>query len=194
MHVSRTLLVASVLALPLLPAEGQARRRAGRDGGTLPPISASALLDARRELELTPRQVARLDSIERSQVAQRRSFMEQMTRQRDSVCANRNPCRLSGTERDSLRARMARTRGGNLRQSDSAGRSLALAVLDSTQRGKVQGWRIGERRNAMVRNPMQGPRGARGSGRAWHDGDRRRQWARPGDIGRDRRPRRDDRQ
>ncbi|MBC7894476.1 MAG: hypothetical protein H7066_03630, partial [Cytophagaceae bacterium] len=143
MHARRTLLAAAVLGLPLLSIEAQGRRRPVQGSGGAPPISATELLDARRELDLTPRQVARLDSIERSEVSQRRSFMQQMQKQRDSVCASRNPCRLSDEERQSFRNRM----GGNgmdaFRRSDSLSRSFAFSVLDSTQRGRVQGWRQG---------------------------------------------------
>lgn len=174
MHASRTLLAAAVLALPLLSAGAQGRRRPAPAPGSAPPISATELLDARRQLDLTPRQVARLDSIERAQVTQRRSFMEQMQKQRDSVCANRNPCRLSDVERESLRSRTGRNGTDSFRRSDSLGRTLAFSLLDSTQRGRVQGLRQGQRRSVMTRGRMGAEMGPRGMGRGWRDQGMRR--------------------
>lgn len=171
MHARRTLLAATVLALPLLSAGAQGRRRPTPAPGGAPPISATELLDARRELDLSPRQVARLDSIERSQVAQRRTLMQQMQKQRDSVCANRNPCRLSAEERESFRGRLGTE---SFRRSDSLGRSLAFSVLDSTQRGRVQGWRQGQRRAMMARGQMGRDIGPRGMGRGFRDQGARR--------------------
>jgi hypothetical protein len=176
MHAGRTLLAATVLALPLLSAGAQGRRRPAPAASDTPPISATELLDARRQLDLTPRQVARLDSIERSQLAQRRSFMQQMQKQRDSVCANRTPCRLSDEERLAFRNRMGGSEANAFRRSDSLGRSLAYSLLDSTQRGRVQGWRQGERRAMMTRGrmgPGMGP-GGRGMGRGWREEGGRR--------------------
>jgi hypothetical protein len=174
MHARRTLLAAAVLALPLLSVEGQQRRRPVQTLAGAPPISATELLDARRQLDLTPRQVARLDSIERSQVTQRRSFMQQMQKQRDSVCANRDPCRLSDEEREAFRNRQGRNGVDSFRRSDSLGRSLAFSLLDSTQRGRVQGWRQGERRAMMARGRMAPEVGPRGMGRGWREQGARR--------------------
>jgi hypothetical protein len=139
-------------------------------------VSATELLDRRRQLELTPRQVARLDSLERAQFAERRSFMQQMQQQRDSACANRNPCRLSAEERQAMRSRFRGTGADAFRRSDSLSRSLAYSVLDSTQRGRVQGWRQNQRRAMMTRGrmgmgPQVGPRG--GMGRGWRQEGRR---------------------
>jgi hypothetical protein len=175
MHARRTVLAAVVLALPLMSVEAQGRRRPVPAPGGAPPISATELLNARRQLDLTPRQVARLDSIERAQVAQRRSFMDQMQKQRDSVCANRNPCRLSDAERESFRNRMGRNGVDSFRRSDSLGRTLALSVLDSTQRGRVQGWRQGQRRALMTRGRVGPEVGPRGAGRGWREQGMRRQ-------------------
>jgi hypothetical protein len=171
MHARRTLLAATVLALPLLSAGAQGRRRPTPAPGGAPPISATELLDARRELDLSPRQVARLDSIERSQFAQRRTLMQQMQRQRDSVCANRTPCRLSDEERESFRGRLG---SESFRRSDSLGRSLAFSVLDSTQRGRVQGWRQGQRRAMMSQGRMGRDMGPRGMGRGFREQGARR--------------------
>ena len=171
MHARRTLLAATALALPLFSLDAQARRRPAQAPGGAPPVSATELLDRRRELDLSPRQVVRLDSIERSQVAERRTFMQQMQKQRDSVCANRNPCRLSAEERESFRGRLG---SESFRRSDSLGRSLAFSVLDSTQRGRVQGWRQGQRRAMMTRGRMGRDIGPRGMGRGFRDEGARR--------------------
>lgn len=139
-----------VAAAALLPATTLAQPRPPRPAAEgRPPVMAqagvSALLEARRELDLTPRQVAQLDSIERSLFTQRRQTMERMRTVRDSVCGGRGPCRLTEAQRTTMAERFGRgTVAGplaSLRRSESAGRAMALGMLDSTQRGMVRGWR-----------------------------------------------------
>lgn len=174
---ARTLLAVSTLLLPLASAGAQGRPRQGQqppDGP--PPASVTELLDARRALDLTPRQVARLDSIERAQFTQRRALMQQMRTQRDSACANRRPCDLAPEERQKLRDSFAKGGQGPqaLWRSDSAGRALAMSLLDSTQRGRVQGWR--QARGMMARRAFSQGRGqgGRGFGRQFGPGMGRR--------------------
>jgi hypothetical protein len=173
---SRTLLTLSFLALPAA-SEAQPRRpMPDRPGGR--GLSATELLNRRRELDLTPRQVARLDSIERAQFAQRRQLGLELQRQRDSLCANRRPCVLSQEERQRFRDQMERERPRReaMLRGDSAARSLAFSMLDSTQRGRVQGMRM---RAPMGRGEI-GPR-FRGQDRGFMGP--RRGFARPGEFG-----------
>lgn len=118
-------------------------------------VSVSALLDARRQLDLTPRQVARLDSIERAEFRRHQAARTQLQALRDSVCPRGQRCEVSSEQRQTLRDRMSRLRDP---RSDSVGRAMALGVLDSTQRGRVQGWRMRQGR-VMARNDHRGQRG-----------------------------------
>lgn len=176
MRHHRAILIASALMLPLAAAGAQPNRPGPRGLGGRPGPSATELLDARRQLELTPRQVARLDSIERSQLAQRRQLRQQMQHLRDSVCANQRPCNLTADQRQQLRSRLEADRPQReaLWRRDSVARARAMSVLDSTQRGRVQGWRMAQARRLMERRPGQvGPR-LRGPDQGWNrfDGPR----------------------
>ncbi|MGQ0650376.1 MAG: hypothetical protein ACT4P7_22780 [Gemmatimonadaceae bacterium] len=150
---ARRILTFFALALPFSGAEAQARRQPVSPSDGPPSLSPTELLNRRRDLDLTPRQVARLDSIERAQFTQRRSAMLLLQRQRDSLCANRRPCVLSQEERESLRAQIERDRPRReaIWRNDSAGRAVAMSLLDSTQRGRVQGFRQQQRRAGMAR-------------------------------------------
>jgi hypothetical protein len=106
--------------------------------------SPTELLNRRRELDLTARQVARLDSLERTMVTRRRSLMNEARALRDSACGTTGRC--SDSARRALPDRMAqlRTRG-----MDATIARQALAILDSTQRGRVQGMRMARERQGM---------------------------------------------
>ena len=64
--------------------------RAPRDSGEMR-LGATQLLNARRELDLTSRQVVALDSIERVQYARRRQFAERMRASQDSFANYSDP-------------------------------------------------------------------------------------------------------
>ncbi len=186
--------LATLLALPLA-LTAQARPRRPEPAATPTPrlqgmISPTELLDRRRELDLTPRQVARLDSLERRMIAQRRTLADQARALRDSTCGRDGRCNLSDSARRNFRDRLVQLRG---RQVDTTLGRQAMAILDSTQRGRVQGMRMGRigQRMAMQRGGMRrggfagpqrpgrdrmdvGPRGRRGpaAGR-WMDAPRR---------------------
>ncbi len=170
MNASRLLVLGGLAAIfPLAAADAQPRRGQVRPRVIAPrEPSASELLDRRRELDLTPRQVVRLDSIERTRFSERRAIREQMTRQIDSVCANRRPCVLTPEERGRFRTRMEemRPQREQMMRGDSTARSQAYAVLDSTQRSRLQTMREqrvmrarGLRERGMrMRNRMDVPR------------------------------------
>ena len=151
--------LAALLALPLSLAAQPRAPRAPRPLADGPPmgVSPTALLNRRRELDLTPRQVARLDSLERTHVARRRGIADQMRQLRDSACPPQQRCNLGESDRRALRDRMSQLQQ---RGVDTTMSRQALSVLDSTQRGRVQGMRMGRagRRLAMQRG-ANGPRG-----------------------------------
>ena len=164
---ARAILIVSAFALTAA-VEAQPRR-----APTDPPAlqmgpSVTDLLNARRQLGLSSRQVTRLDSIERAPFTQRDALRAEMASRRDSLCANRRPCALSSEERQGLRAQMTGDRARSLWQGDSAGMVLAMSLLDSTQRGRVQGFRMRESRlggrqggGRQSLRPRELPRGAR---------------------------------
>jgi hypothetical protein len=81
--IRRFTITAGALALAL-PALASAQEPAPRMQ-ELPRADVTRILDLRRVLDLTPRQVMQLDSIERVQVAERRAQAEQMRQRRDSM-------------------------------------------------------------------------------------------------------------
>lgn len=154
----------------------------------------TALLDARRELELTPRQVAQLDSLERVQFTERRQFAERMRPVRDSLVQRG---RADPAARDSLRkvaeARMAANRPQleQRRQRDSSLDAAAERVLNESQRAKVRvmqaerrgferGLRAGQGRDGRNGPPRGGVRGGAQGGRGAFRGPQEGQAGPPG--------------
>jgi hypothetical protein len=167
---TRAVLVALVMTLPAaLPAQ---RGRVGGGGGgggggrgmgmgPSPGMnSIGPIIDMRRELNLTSRQLVRLDSIERTLIDRNDAIRTRLRTRLDSL---RPKGSLSGeeeiqwrrTEGDSLRA-LRRT----LVQNDSVARGAAMAVLTDSQRVQVRE-RIAERRGFMAGSRMGGGRGMR---------------------------------
>lgn len=171
MNTSRLLVLGSLAAiLPLGGADAQARRDSLPRRIIAPRTpSATELLERRRDLDLTSRQIVRLDSIEREQFTARRAARERMLQLQDSICANRRPCVLTPEEGQRFRAQREemRPQREQMMRADSAARSRAYAVLDSTQRTRLQTMReqraMGQRAS-MMRNRMAGPRGPRAQG------------------------------
>lgn len=144
------------------------------------PGNVTAMLNARRQLDLTPRQVAQLDSIERGLHAERqrvaaanRPAMDSM-RQRVRSAAPRDERQREEMRAQAEQRRVAmRPEMDRLRTRDSAATAAADRLLNDTQRTK---WREmqAERRGFE--------RGMR-EGRGRQEGMRRRQ-GRPGMEGR----------
>jgi hypothetical protein len=155
--------------LPLAGAEAQARR------DSLPPRviiqrtpSATELIARRRALELTPQQLTRLDAIEREQYSARQAMRERMLQLQDSVCANRRPCVLTPEEGQRFRAQreQMQPQREQMLRADSAARAQAYAVLDGTQRERLQSMREQRavRGRAVMRERMAERRGPRAMG------------------------------
>lgn len=156
------------------PAPGPAV--APRAGG-----GVTAILNARRALELTPRQVAQLDSIERGLHAERQRVTAAM---RPAVDSMRQRVREQGVPRDPAqrqqwqqqaeqRRAAMRPQLEQLRTRDSVATAAAERLLTDAQRGKLREMRAERRgfergmragRGGGRGQPLQGPRGQRGPG------------------------------
>lgn len=178
---STLMLGAAMLALPAfaLAQPGTAPRRPAPQGppgapgarAELPPTDVTALLNARRALDLTPRQVAQLDSIERALVADRRQMEARMRAMGDSVRASRQGTapapgaradRRGGMPDSAMRARMEtlRPQMEQMRRRDSTSREAAQRVLTDGQRQRVREMQAEERgRQRGMREARQGGRG-----------------------------------
>jgi hypothetical protein len=137
--------------------------RLGRMGGGNP---VAPLIDMRRDLNLTTRQLVQLDSIERSLIERNSGLREQLRVRMDSMRPRRRDTGEAEIQRlraegDSLRA---------LRQviarNDSVAGAAAMAILTDAQRTQVRERRAFEagRRSAM-RGGARGFRGRQGGER-----------------------------
>jgi hypothetical protein len=134
------------------------------------PGNVTAILNARRQLDLTPRQVAQLDSIERTLHVERQRVMEQNRPAMDSL---RQRIRTEGAPRDErqraeMREQAEQRRAAmqpqmeRLRQRDSAATAAADRILNDTQRAK---WR---EMQAERRGYERAMRDGRGRGQGMH--------------------------
>lgn len=132
-------------AQPAQGSRGAMQQPMERQAGRVQrPGAITHLLNARRQLDLTPRQMAQLDSLERIQFAEHKAFAEQMRPARDSMQARARSGARNPASRDSLRAQ-ARTRMDaqrpQIEQRRTRDSSLSVAaerVLNDTQRQKVR--------------------------------------------------------
>lgn len=154
-RVIRNLTLALGAAVSVVPSLLAAQPAQGPRGAMQPPMERPAgrvqrpgaithLLNARRQLDLTPRQIAQLDSLERIQFAEHRAFAEQMRPARDSMQARARSGAGNPASRDSLRVQ-ARTRmeaqrpqHEQRRERDSSLSIAAERVLNDAQRQKVR--------------------------------------------------------
>lgn len=145
-----------VLALPLVAGAQQPAPRG------LPPASATRIITMRRMLDLTPRQLVQLDSIERVQYAARRAQMASMRAMRESTRPD--------SARGQARMQALRPQMEEMRRRDSVSREAAVRVLNDAQRqtmrevqaeerGRQRGMR--EARGQGAQRGMRGPHGAR---------------------------------
>lgn len=157
----RTRHVLLALAGLLIGFSGEATAQAPRRDGV------TAILNARRELDLTVRQVAQLDSIERALWAERQRVQAQARPAGDSLRAR---MRRDGAPRDSagraaMRQRMESQRAAlrpqleQLRTRDSTSRAAAERILTDAQRAKLR------EMQAERRGFERGMRAGRGDGR-----------------------------
>lgn len=135
-----------ILALAMtMPVAIHAQRGMGPREGRIGPNPVAPLIDMRRELNLSARQLVQLDSIERV-LAQRNDAIRTRLRTRlDSLPRQRRE--ITEDERQSMRAAgdsMRVLRSGIVR-NDSIARAAAMSVLTDSQRVRVRE-RLAERR------------------------------------------------
>jgi len=175
--IRRLTIAAGALGAMALPMAAQAQQAARREP---PRADVTRILNLRRVLDLTPRQVAQLDSMERVQHAARRATMErmrgQMVARRDSM----RPARMRtdsarprmtpeqrNAARDSMRATMLARREAmrpqmeEARRRDSVTRAAAERVLNDTQRQKLRELQAEERGRQRGLREARGERGGR---------------------------------
>jgi hypothetical protein len=131
--------------------------------GTANPIAP--LISLRRELNLTPRQLVALDSIERGLLQRNRTLQQRLAAQRDSLLRAARSAQTR-EERQALRARLIdslRPLRQQIARNDSVARAQAMAILTDSQRARVrefQAERRGFVRGLALGRGMRGPRGA----------------------------------
>jgi hypothetical protein len=136
----------------------QMNRRMGGQGNAIRQPGVTRLLNLRRQLELTPRQVTQLDSMERVLFAERKAMVERMQGERRAL-------QPRGQERpispDSLRARLQRLQpqAAQWRQRDSVALASAERLLTESQRQKLREIRAYARGRAHAMRQSRRPRG-----------------------------------
>lgn len=190
---SRRILMAALITVAGV-AGAQPARRGGPPSASMGPRGAGAsglatqLIESRRELNLTPKQLVALDSIERADYTQRRQAMEAMRSRRDSICAKRQPCELTREERAQFfgTPTAVQERIGERLRADSVRRTRILGMLDTTQRRLAERLqsrrgssdRMDRRVHGPSRREMRGDRmrGYGGRHREFRGRDGRRGW------------------
>lgn len=171
----RSLVITGLLVGATTVAGAQAPARQGPPADRPMPRGAgiTEILNARRALDLTPRQVAQLDSIERTLWAERQKTQAAM-RERQEGMRQEMRQRIERGERpgadpaarDSLRASMQarmqemRPQMEQLRRRDSTARAAADRILNDTQRQKLR--EMDAERRGFERGMRAGRAGGRG--------------------------------
>ncbi|HEX7121116.1 MAG TPA: hypothetical protein VF178_02010 [Gemmatimonadaceae bacterium] len=167
-YFPRRVAVLALVGLVALPSLLEAQRGRGPGAGRNP---IAPLIDLRRELNLTPRQLVQLDSIERALIETNRALMAQYRGRTDSLPRMRRGQTLTDEQRAELRAQFEarrdsmRARRSELARNDSIARERAMAVLTDSQRVQVREWQAEQRGFARGRAMGQRPgfnRGFRG--------------------------------
>lgn len=141
---------AALALVVAMPVAVHAQRGAGPRGGRTGPNPVAPLIDMRRELNLSARQLTQLDSIERTLVQRNEAIRARLRTRLDSVGPRRGRD-LTDEQRQALRAQadsfVAIRRG--IARNDSLARASAMAVLTDSQRVRVRE-RLAERRGFMA--------------------------------------------
>lgn len=134
-------------------------RQMGRGPGAGLQLGVTRLLNLRRQLELTPRQVAQLDSMERGLFTERKALMERMQGQRRALQQPGPQGRPIAP--DSVRSRMQQLQPqmAQWRQRDSSALASAERLLTEPQRQKLREIRAYARGRADAMRQSRGPRG-----------------------------------
>lgn len=171
--ISTTTRVAVFAIAITMPGALHAQRGGGGGPGTgVGSNPIAPLIDMRRELNLSARQLVQLDSIERGLIQRNQVLRERLRSRLDSVRprtrqSSEDEIQRFRAESDSMRAvRQV------IARNDSVARTSALSILTDSQRVRVRE-RLAERRGfaAGRMSTMRGQRGLRG--RQGGDGQRR---------------------
>lgn len=133
--------VLAVLGLVAMPSLLEAQRGRG-PGAARNPVAP--IIELRRELNLTPRQLVQLDSIERTLLERNRALMEQFRGRIDSLPRMRRGQQLTEEQRAERRAQLEARRDSmqalrrELMRNDSTARSQAMSVLTDSQRMQMR--------------------------------------------------------
>lgn len=168
----KTLALSGLLFVPAL-VSAQAPSGPGAPRGQVGGVGVTHILNLRRQLDLTPRQVAQLDSMERVLWSEREKLRAQAEPQRDSLRTSlrqqmergarpRQDSAARATMRREAEERMARIRPQMqaLRQRDSTTRVAAERLLTDTQRTKLR--EMQAERRGFERGRREGMRGPNG--------------------------------
>lgn len=178
------------------PAVASAQAGAGRQGPSGPGgpggpenagmrgLDVTAILNARRALDLSPRQVAQLDSIERSLFAERQRTQAAMRVRQDSVRQQMRQRMERGerpgatqAQRDSMRSSMQarmnemRPQLEQMRRRDSTARAAVDRLLTDPQKAQLR--EMQAERRGFERGMRQGRAGGRGDLRGGQRGGQR---------------------
>ena len=183
---TRAAFIALAMIMPVaIHAQGRTGAGGGRAGGGGRGVGGNPiapLIDLRRELNLSSRQLTQLDSIERTLLQRNQGLRERLRSRLDSARprsrqSSEQEIAAFRAEADSMRA----LRNVMVR-NDSVARAAAMAVLTDSQRVRVRE-RVAERRGfeAGRRSTMRAGQGGLRQGRGGMQGPRIRQRG-PGDV------------
>lgn len=156
----RRMLSALLMGLVALPSVTFAQRGAGPGrmgpdgpGGRGNPVAP--LIEMRRQLNLSTRQLVQLDSIERSLLQNNRDLQERLRSRMDSLRPERPVRAMTDSQRVQMRSQRRaemQARMDSLRplreqiaRNDSTARARAMAVLTDSQRVQVREWQAEQR-------------------------------------------------
>lgn len=163
-HFRHQRMAAVALAILAIPAAASAQRgggmgprQAGPQGNPVAPI-----INLRRELNLSARQLVQLDSIERTLLQRNRAVQERARTRMDSLRGSGRGRDLTEEQRTALRARMdsLRTLRQQVVRNDSIARAQVFAVLTDSQRARVREFQA--ERRGFVRGQAAARRGPGG--------------------------------
>jgi len=158
---TRVAVFALAITLPgALHAQRGGRGGPGTGGGSNP---IAPLIDMRRELNLSARQLVQLDSLERGLIQRNQVLRERLRSRLDSVRPRARQSSEEEIQRFRAEADSMRAVRQVIARNDSVARTSALSVLTDSQRVRVRE-RMAERRGfaAGRMSTMRGQRGLRG--------------------------------
>ena len=166
-NITRAAVIAVAMTMPVAMHAQQGRVGGrGRAGGDAPGGNPVApLIDMRRELNLSSRQLTQLDSIERTLVQRNETVRERMRTRLDSLRPRTRDAGEAEIQRFRAEADSVRALRQQIVRNDSVARAAAMNVLTDSQRVRVRE-RMAERRGFAAGRMS----GMRGGGRGFRGG------------------------